>query len=65
MYRAIVAPPPAGGDADYVFVNHARWDDSLPRFMVRQMAKPSFFTYMLANLRANRTGAMPVLYRLA
>lgn len=53
------------GDADYVFVNHARWDESLPRFMVRQMAKPSFFTYMLANMRANRTGAMPLLYRLA
>jgi hypothetical protein len=53
------------GDADYVFVNHARWDESLPRFMVRQMAKPSFFTYMLANMRANRVGAMPLLYRLA
>jgi hypothetical protein len=25
------------GDADYVFVNHARWDHSLPRFMVRQL----------------------------
>jgi hypothetical protein len=53
------------GDADYVFVNHARWDESLPRFMVRQMTKPSFFTYVLANMRANRTGAMPLLYRLA
>ena len=55
----------AVGDADYVFVNHARWDTSLPTFMVRQMAKPSFFNYMLANLRANRTGAMPLLYQLA
>ena len=53
------------GDADYVFVNHARWDDSLPRFMLRQLTKPSFRTYMLANLQANRTGAMPILYRLA
>jgi hypothetical protein len=53
------------GQADYVFVNHARWDESLPRFMLRQFAKPSFFTYLLANMRANRTGAMPLLYRLA
>jgi hypothetical protein len=53
------------GQADYVFVNHARWDESLPRFMVRQFAKPSFFTYVLANMRANRVGAMPLLYRLA
>jgi len=53
------------GGADYVFVNHARWDDSLPRFLLRQLTKPSFRTYMLANLRANRTGAMPILYRLA
>jgi hypothetical protein len=53
------------GEADYVFVNHARWDDSLPRFMLRQLTKPSFRTYVLANLQANRTGAMPILYRLA
>jgi hypothetical protein len=30
------------GDADYVFVNHARWDHSVPRFMLRQLTKPSF-----------------------
>jgi hypothetical protein len=53
------------GQADYVFVNHARWDYGLPRFLLHQLAKPSFRTYMLANLRANRTGAMPILYRLA
>jgi hypothetical protein len=53
------------GDADYVFVNHARWDDSLPRFLLRQLTKPSFRTYLLANLQANRTRAMPILYRLA
>lgn len=45
------------GDTDYVFVNHARWD-SLPVFMVRQFAKKSFRTYVLANLRANRTISM-------
>jgi hypothetical protein len=53
------------GPADYVFVNHARWDMSLPRFAVTQFAKRSFYTYVLANLRANGTAAMPILYRLA
>ena len=53
------------GEADYVFVNHARWDRSLPRLMLEQFAKPSFRSYVRANLRANRTVAMPVLYRLA
>lgn len=51
--------------ADYVFVNHARWDSSLPRVMLEQFLKPTFWTYVLANLRANRVGAMPSLYRLA
>jgi hypothetical protein len=53
------------GQADYVLVNHARWDDGLPRLLLHQLAKPSFRNYMLANLGANRTGAMPILYRLA
>jgi hypothetical protein len=53
------------GAADYVFVNHARWDYSLPRFMVHQFTKPSFFSYVRANLQANRVGAMPILYRIA
>jgi hypothetical protein len=53
------------GEADYVFVNHARWDHSLPRFLLRQLTKPSFRTYVLANLQANRIGSMPILYRLA
>jgi len=53
------------GAADYVFVNHARWDYSLPRFMLNQFARPSFYSYVQANLRANRVGAMPIMYRLA
>jgi hypothetical protein len=52
------------GDADYVFVNHARWDYGVPRFVLHQ-AKPSFLTYVISNMLVNRTGAMPVLYRLA
>ena len=50
---------------DYVFVNHARWDMSLPRFAVKQFSKRTFYSYVLANMHANRTAAMPVLYHLA
>jgi hypothetical protein len=53
------------GAADYVFVNHARWDYGLPRFMFHQFTKPSFFSYVGANLRENRVAAMPILYQLA
>lgn len=52
-------------DDDYVFVNHARWDKSLPRLAAEQFAKKSFRSYVLANLRANHVVAMPGLYRLA
>ena len=51
--------------SDYVFVNHARWDYGIPRLMLRQLAKPSFRSYVLTNLLVNRTGAMPVFYHLA
>jgi hypothetical protein len=51
--------------SDYVFVNHARWDMSLPRFAVKQFGKRTFYSYVLANLHANRTASMPILYRLA
>jgi hypothetical protein len=33
--------------------------------MFHQFTKPSFFTYVGANLRENRVGAMPILDRLA
>src|SRR6266545_1737876 len=35
--------------ADYVFVNHARWDYGLPRFLLHQVTKPSFRSYVQAN----------------
>jgi hypothetical protein len=53
------------GPGDYVFVNHARWDMSLPRFAVTQFGKRTFYSYVLANLHANGTASMPILYRLA
>ncbi|MEY9942958.1 hypothetical protein [Kitasatospora sp. GAS1066B] len=51
------------GPADYVFVNHARWDTGLLGFAAKQFSKSSFRSYVLANLRANDTTAMPILYR--
>jgi hypothetical protein len=51
--------------SDYLAINSARWDGGLPRLLIRQLSKKSFRTYMLANLEANRVGAMPILYRLA
>ena len=50
---------------DYVFVNHARWDMSLPWFAIKQFSKRTFYSYVLANMHANRTAAMPILYHLA
>lgn len=47
---------------DFVFVNHARWDASLARVMFDQFRRPSFRSYVLANLRTNRAGSMPSLY---
>jgi hypothetical protein len=57
--------PLEGEESDYVMINHARWDHSLPLFMARQLPKKTFRSYMLANLRAHHLSAMPVLYRLA
>jgi hypothetical protein len=57
--------PIAGEQSDYQAINHARWDESVPRFLWRQFSKQSFRTYVLANLEANHVGAMPALYRLA
>lgn len=57
--------PLEGEASDYVAINHARWDLSLPGFLARQLSKKTFRTYVQANLDANRVGAMPVLYRLA
>ncbi len=57
--------PLEGEKSDYVVINHARWDHSLPVFMARQLPKKTFRGYMLANLAAHHLAAMPVLYRLA
>ena len=65
MDNSTLLAPLEGESSDYVIINHARWDGSVLRFVLRQFSRRSFRTYMLANLKANRVGAMPVLYRLA
>ncbi len=57
--------PLEGEKSDYVLINHARWDRSLPLFVARQLPKKTFRSYMLANLTAHHVAAMPVLYHLA
>jgi hypothetical protein len=47
----------------FAFINHASWNLSVPRFIVRQLSHPSFRTYVIANLRANQIGTLPYLYR--
>ena len=49
-------------DADFVFVNHARWDHGVPWVMVQQLTKRTFRSFVLANLKANRTTA--ILYKV-
>ena len=57
--------PLEGEQSDYMLINHARWDGSLPLFLARQLPKKTFRSYLLANLKAHHIAAMPVLYRLA
>ena len=65
LNSATLLAPAEGEQSDYVLINHARWDGSLPMFAARQLPKKTFRTYLLANLKANHVAAMPVLYRLA
>ncbi|WP_067621542.1 hypothetical protein [Alicyclobacillus acidiphilus] len=51
--------------SDYVALNYARFEGSLPSFLAKQMPKRSFRNYLLANLDTHHVGAMPILYRLA
>jgi hypothetical protein len=60
----LLAPTEGSASGDFVFVNHARWDHGVGWVMLHQLAKSTFRSYVLANLKANRTQAIPVLYRL-
>ena len=63
--NSVLLAPLEGEQSDYLIINYAQWDERLPRLLWRQLSKKSFRNYMLANLAANRVGAMPVLYRMA
>jgi len=52
------------GESDYVLVNHASWKINPARLALAQFTKPTFRSYVQANLRAHELIAMPVLYRL-
>src|ERR671916_806102 len=49
------------GEAPYAFVNYVRLPRGPVRFMLDQFARPSFHTFVRANLRANGMVAMPLL----
>jgi hypothetical protein len=65
LENSTLLAPLAGEPSDFVLINHARWDQSLPVFMARQLPKRTFRSYLLANMSAHHLAAMPVLYRLA
>ena len=52
-------------ESEYAFVNHARWDYGVPRLALRMFTKPSFRSFVQANMNENRMGSMPILCRLA
>jgi hypothetical protein len=49
------------GDAPYAFVNYVRLPRGPGRFMLDQLVRPSFHTFVRAKLRANGMVAMPLL----
>ncbi len=49
------------GEAPYAFVNHVRLPRGPVRFMLDQLLRPSFHTFVRASLRANGMAAMPLL----
>ena len=63
--NSLLLAPLEGERSAYALVNHARWDAGPVRLLWEQLTKPTFRRFVLANLEANRVGAMPVLYRRA
>jgi hypothetical protein len=65
LATSVLLAPLEGEGSDYRIINYAQWDAGLLRLVWQQLSKKSFRNYMLANLTANRVGAMPIMYRLA
>ncbi len=49
------------GEAPYAFVNHVRLPRGPARFMLDQLLRPSFHTFVRTKLRANGMVALPLL----
>jgi hypothetical protein len=49
------------GEAPYAFVNYVRLPRGPVRFMLDQLIRPSFYTFVRAKLRANGMVALPLL----
>lgn len=61
--NSTVLEPALGEDTQYTIINHCRWE-SLAQIVPSLVFKPTFKSYVLSNFEANRTAAMPILYRL-
>lgn len=56
--------PDASHPSPYTIINHCRWD-SVWNILPQLLFYRTFRTFVLANFDANRTAAMPVLYKRA
>ncbi len=52
-------------EAPYAFINYVRLPHSAARFMLTQLSKPSFYTYVRRTLRNNGMIALPLLCKPA
>ncbi len=46
----------------FAFINHASWNMSMVRFAALQVFRPSFRSFVIANMRANEMSSLPYLY---
>jgi hypothetical protein len=63
--NSIAMVPLDGEKSDYAIINWARWDASPLQHFWHQLSRRSFWSYVTANLEANRAGSMPIYCRLA
>lgn len=62
LNNSTVLWPDNQSGADYSLINHCRWD-SLASLLPSLVFNRTFRSYVLANFAANRTAAVPMLYR--
>ncbi|MQA27074.1 MAG: hypothetical protein GEU94_16785 [Micromonosporaceae bacterium] len=49
--------------APYAVINYVRLPDNPPRFLLNQLLRPSFITFVRATLRENGMAALPVFFK--